>query len=102
MNNTEWHDNDQAFNAEAFSMIVNATRVQDNEPWLMDSGASHHMTSNRHLFMTYTPLSQQVMIELGNNNIIYAEGKGSICMELDVNGKQMNGVLTDVLYAPEL
>ena len=83
-------------------MIVNATRVQDNEPWLMDLGASHHMTSNRHLFTTYTPLSQQVTIELGNNNIIYAEGKGSICMELDVNGKQMNGVLTDVLYAPKL
>ena len=101
----------QPESGQAFSAIANANITEayannvesyDDEPWLMDSGASHHMTSNKHLFNDYTPLQKQVTIELGNNNIIYAEGKGTICIKLNVNGKQTNNTLTDVLYAPKL
>lgn len=68
----------------------------------MDSGASHHMTSNKHLFSLYMPLQKQVTTELGNNNTIYTEGKGTIHIRSYLNGKQRNGTLTDVLYTPEL
>ena len=81
---------------------TNNVEAYDDEPWLMDLGASHHMTLNKHLFNEYMPLQKQVMIKLGNENIIYAEGKGTIRIKLDVNSKQTNNTLTDVLYAPKL
>lgn len=99
-NNTE----QQSENGQAFSAIAYTNNIEayDEEPRLMDSRASHHMTSNKHLFKSYTPLLKQVTIELGKNNIIYVEGKGTICIKLDVNGKLMDNKLTDVLYAPKL
>jgi hypothetical protein len=70
--------------------------------WIMDSGASHHMTHNRSIFNTYQHLQIPTKVELGNNEVIYAQGQGTITMNLIVNGKQTKGILTDVLYVPRL
>lgn len=46
--------------------------------WLLDSGASRHMTPNRHWFSTYQPLVTPVLIRVGDGNRIPAIGVGRI------------------------
>ncbi len=68
----------------------------------MDSGAFHHMTSDRNLFENYKTFDEPTPIELGNNTIMHAKGQGSIKMDLKVYNKLINGILTNILYVPEL
>jgi hypothetical protein len=60
------------------------------------------MTSDRKLFASYEEFETATPIELGNNAIINAEGKGVIEMDLMVNDNAEKGLLTDVLYVPEI
>ena len=69
--------------------------------WIVDTGATCHMTPNRHWFNQYTP--KRTPIRLANNTIIYSEGIGTVCFQPFVNGKP--GRLLEferVLYVPNL
>jgi hypothetical protein len=99
-NQANYTEKDSKEDQQAF--IANSTTSSNDENWVMDSGASHHMTSNRDLFTTFTNFDKPTSVELGNNHIIYAEGRGTIQMELEVKNRRMNGTLTDVLYVPKL
>ncbi|KAJ3474116.1 hypothetical protein NLI96_g12644 [Meripilus lineatus] len=43
--------------------------------WLVDSGATSHMTPHRHWFHTFVPW--RVPVRIANGQIIYSEGKGT-------------------------
>ena len=60
------------------------------------------MTSNHKIFTSFTNFDKLTSVELGNNHIIYAEGRGTIQMELKVKNRQTKGTLTDVLYVLKL
>ena len=68
----------------------------------MDSGASQHMVFDRGSFTNYEAFKDPIPIQLGNDTTIQAEGKGSIKMNLDINNEQKEGILTQVLYIPEI
>ncbi|MCO5586427.1 hypothetical protein L7F22_040367 [Adiantum nelumboides] len=46
--------------------------------WLLDTGATHHMTPDRHWLSKYTPLSQHVKVYLGDNHSLIAVGLGNM------------------------
>jgi hypothetical protein len=48
--------------------------------WIVDSGASHHMTSQQGYFITYYPDSTTVT--LANNSIVKAAGRGDVVLLL--------------------
>lgn len=62
-------------------------------PWILDSGASHHMASSREIFSSFgaSPIPH---IIIGNNTIMTVCGKGTICIQ--------DGTFNDVLYVPSL
>ena len=64
--------------------------------WIVDSGASHHMSPDRSLFATIQDYSTDVC--LANGRSIKATGIGRV--EVCVQGKTLN--LTDVLFVLEL
>ena len=69
--------------------------------WIVDTGATCHMTPNRHWFNQYSP--KRTPIRLANNTLIYSEGIGTVCFQPLVNGKP--GRLLEfehVLYVPHL
>ncbi|KYQ48808.1 hypothetical protein ALC60_12138 [Trachymyrmex zeteki] len=73
------------------------------DQWLADSGASNHMTFRRDWFDTFETIDDKsVLITVGNNNIVYARGRGSIKILSMVNGKEREGTLYNVLWIPEL
>ena len=64
--------------------------------WIIDSGASNHVTGLKQFFVNYTPIRGQ-HLQIANGKHITVKGKG------DVNLKGTNGlVLKNVWHAPGL
>src|SRR5215475_1568408 len=92
-------------NSTANPATTTTAYLSDNEEencWLMDSGATQHMTSCKEWFRTYMEFDRPVPIKLGNNNIIYAKGKGEIGVQLQGDVANPSSTLTDILYAPNI
>jgi hypothetical protein len=86
-------------NEQLFSAVAYTTQNDNEDYWIMDSGASNHMTSHLEWFTTYQQLQTPIRIDLGNNTRIYAQGKGNIRMELNIGGIKSFATFIDVLYS---
>jgi hypothetical protein len=70
-----------------------------NAHWIADSGATSHMSTQRHWFKTLKP--HVVPIRVANDAIVYSKGIGLIVME-PTNDSLGLLLLTGVLYVPSL
>jgi len=75
-------------NPKAFSCL-------NFSPWIIDSGASDHMTSFSHLFNTYFPCSGHDKIRIADGSFSPIAGKGFIKLTEKIN-------LNAVLHVPNL
>lgn len=66
--------------------------------WIIDSGASWHMTSNKDLLSDYEDLDEPREITIGDGKEIFARGKGKFSFK---SGK-FEGDLFDVMWVPGL
>lgn len=83
----------QAFACNATCCMVTA----DN--WILDSGASHHMTNRKDWFCDFKAESSEIIIAKG---VMKGVGRGAIAIQ-HFDGKSWNsGRLLDVVYVPEL
>ncbi|KAG9081109.1 hypothetical protein FRC06_005815 [Ceratobasidium sp. 370] len=74
-----------------------------NAPWLLDSGASRHMTPHRHWFATYQVLTTPVQIRVGDRSRIPAIGVGRIFVSLkNRHGEESDAVIKAVLHVLSL
>ena len=69
---------------------------QHSPGWVIDSGASRHMTYNKSIF-TQIKL-YRTTIRIANGEKLFSVGVGTICTNID--GKNIR--MTDVLFVPEL
>ena len=67
--------------------------------WLVDSGASRHMTGNRGALTSYRKKKFTTQVELGDDSTYKIEGVGSTSLQLD-SGTILH--IDDVLYDPGL
>jgi hypothetical protein len=70
--------------------------------WIIDSGASRTMCSNRHWFQHFTQLQRPIEVTLGDNSTIPSTGMGRIAVTMRTDGHEHHAVLQDVLYVPDL
>lgn len=68
-----------------------------SDEWLVDSGCTSHMTSNKGLFK-HLDRSVVIKVRIGNGDLITARGKGTVAIKCSSGIK----LLEDVLYVPEL
>src|SRR6266850_2477365 len=69
--------------------------------WIADTGASAHMTFNRHWMRNMTP--HRIPIRLADGSVIHSEGIGSVQFTAVVHGQEMIPLeFTNVLYVPTL
>ncbi|KAL4562118.1 hypothetical protein LXL04_034312 [Taraxacum kok-saghyz] len=61
--------------------------------WIIDSGASHHMTSNLSLFRDYTPCHSHATVCTANGSHVPIAGSGTITLSSDIT-------LQSVLHVP--
>lgn len=68
--------------------------------WLLDSGASFHMTGQRQWIQNYSQHSEKIPIRVGNNEYVYALGSGTVEALSTVNGQKFPVTMKDVQYVP--
>lgn len=73
----------------------------DSEKWILDSGASAHMSYKREYFID---LDKYIgcPLKLGNQETLQVAGQGNILIQKCVNGQWEMSILKDVLYVPDL
>jgi len=80
--------------------VASANRSADY--WILDTGATNHVTSNRHLFETFHPMAKgENQVKTANNSFVDAKGSGTITFYVDrPNAKPAKIVLQHGLYLP--
>jgi hypothetical protein len=73
--------------------------VSSRERWLVDSGASFHMTGARELFDTLTETGSDLCVELGMGAKHSVRGSGTVSFRLE-SGEILR--VSNVLWVPEL
>eukprot|EP00794_Sanderia_malayensis_P001580 gene1580-1745_t len=76
--------------------------VTSNSCWIVDSGATQHMTYEKDSLYDFVTFKQPSIIILGDNRAILAYGKGTYRFTTVVEGKLQKIALHDVLYLPDL
>ncbi|KAF1318037.1 Integrase catalytic core protein, partial [Globisporangium splendens] len=71
----------------------------DKSVWLVDSGASSHMTSRREKFVKLTTLKTPIQIVIADGTKIDAVGIGEACLKME---DDIEITLSNVLYIPAL
>ncbi|XP_046639952.1 uncharacterized protein LOC124321089 [Daphnia pulicaria] len=77
----------------------------NNECWYADSGASEHMSDQKSIFQSITPINRgdRAIKSVGKNNeALYATGVGNVIIKTKVNGEWHDGLLRNVLFVPDL
>lgn len=96
------NSNKSQVNTTAF---LSSTLLQsdDNESWVMDSGASAHMTYKRKYFATFNEnADNNEVVKLGNNQELIVKGKGTVNIKKFISGEWFDSYITNVLYVPDL
>jgi hypothetical protein len=70
--------------------------------WVIDSGASRHMTYYRDSFIDYSALQVPIVIQTANGAKIQAIGQGTVVIKVPNKGSIKPIALTEVLYVPGL
>jgi Reverse transcriptase (RNA-dependent DNA polymerase)/gag-polypeptide of LTR copia-type/Integrase core domain/GAG-pre-integrase domain/Domain of unknown function (DUF4219) len=73
-----------------------------SDKWIIDSGATKHMTPNHDLFTKFFPFRVVEPVSLGNGTVCNAVGIGCVSLKILCNDKVNSYILTDVLYVPNL
>ena len=80
----------------------NCLRVADEEDfWMLDSGASRHISCRREWFQEFIPCRDE-FVHLGDDTKVNIEGRGKILMKRLVENEWLDGVINDILYVASL
>jgi len=69
--------------------------------WIIDFGATQHMTFKRKWFTTYKSIVPR-KVYMGNDTILEAIGKGNIKATMQVGGRMLFTTITQVLHVPKM
>ena len=89
------HDEEEALTSSTMNVI-------GKSEWIIDSGATQHMTFEQNNLEDYIEFKQPFVVNLGDNRSIFSYGEGTYHIKAVVNGKLQKIALRDVLYLPEL
>lgn len=95
----------QEQNMLAFSAEQCLQSEADTDIWILDSGASAHMSYRRDYFsdlQEYGPNNVDRTVRLGNKKELVVKGHGNVLINRCVNGKWEQSIIEDVLYVPDL
>ncbi|GBP95853.1 Retrovirus-related Pol polyprotein from transposon TNT 1-94 [Eumeta japonica] len=84
----------------AFNVEISSYNTEENA-WIMDSGASAHMTFRKDFFVELLKCSEK-SLTLGNKQSVEVSGIGKVLIKRYVNGQWETSELHGVLYVPNL
>ena len=84
-------------------LISHALSVKSGAEWIVDSGATCHMSNNRALFSELGELPSSEKVTLGDGHSLEAKGEGTVNLEMLLpDGNNRRCALQKVLYVPKL
>ena len=85
------------------SHALTAGSMKGEAVWIVDSGATCHMCSDRKLFVNFNSLAEPRYITLGDGHTVKAVGRGVVLLRISTDDVKTNKCkLQDVLYVPKL
>ncbi|KAK2578268.1 hypothetical protein KPH14_012292 [Odynerus spinipes] len=96
---------DEPKSAEAYNTITHASRQQFQEyenVWIADSGASMHMTPHKEVFREIQPANKFKFVKAAGGRIMPVSGTGTVDISVNINGKEEDRQLLNVLLVPDL
>jgi hypothetical protein len=84
-------------------MFVTALSANDHTmyDWIIDSGATQHMTFEEEWFTTYERISPR-RVFMGDDTVLEAISKGNIKATMQVGGQLTHTTITQVLHVPKM
>ena len=70
--------------------------------WIIDSGATSHMTWDKDLLENYKAFSSPEDVRLGDSHILKAYGIGTVRINTRLGNKSFNCTLGETLFVPKL
>ena len=96
-------DNEEEDFSGAFTASIGDVIKKEENKWLIDSGASSHMTNNKDLLIDYKAMDETENVALGDGRVVKAHGYGNVYMKMKFDKRSSKkGVLYNVLYVPNL
>ena len=88
---------------EMFTTTVGPKADVQNKDWIIDSGASRHMTFEKYVLHSYKEFETPEPVGLGDGRTVTALGMGKVKVISQIqHGKKVVRWMTDVLYVPKL
>ncbi|XP_057996507.1 uncharacterized protein LOC131175847 [Hevea brasiliensis] len=97
LENDCWQKNCSRRQDDHLFMASQSLKQVDKLTWIIDSGCISHMARNEDLFTSLDKLVR-TKVKLGNGEMVQAEGKGTISMQIRKGTKY----ISDVLFIPSL
>lgn len=88
--------------SESSLVAEQALFCDSSSKWLVDSGATRHMTFERSDYYSYQELNETITIKFGGSETGTGVGVGSVKIRTSVDGRFKVIKLHDVLHVPEL
>ncbi|XP_068691139.1 uncharacterized protein [Montipora foliosa] len=87
--------------AAAFMVFVGNIKSVDKEcyPWLIDSGASSHMTKEKHVLTNFQEFEEPENVALGDGRVVKALGSGRVQMNMLFPGTDAKKAVLYIWYA---
>lgn len=80
----------------------NASASVGNSGWIIDSGATDHISNDENSFSSLTYFDSPRLVKLGDFNALKAIGIGNVNVLSNVENVKKNVELTNVLFVPGL
>ena len=96
------YDFDDDTDNAMFTAVYSAYTSDLRNDWIIDSGATKHMTPCRSTFFDYFPFRVHETVSLGNGANCEAVGIGRVAVNMMCEGTVKCYVLSDVLHVPKL
>ena len=71
----------------------------NTKEWWVDTGATHHVCSDKKMFSSYQTIDNGEQLFMGNSSFSKVEGQGKVVLNM-TSGKELT--LNDVLHVPEI
>ena len=81
--------------------VISEVNLVGSNPkeWWIDTGATHHVCSNKKMFSTFEPTKTGENVYIGNSTTSEIKGQGKVILKM-TSGNDLT--LTNVLYVHEI
>ena len=89
-----------AYNGDASEFVLVMDKHNEITGWLIDSGASHHITNDKSMLLNYHRIEKQAINGFTESSMDYAIGEGDVKLPVILNGAERTITITSVWYVP--